>query len=104
MRAVVHDTYGSFDVLGVRDIEKPVVKNDDVLVRVQAAGLHVGDCFGVRGAPFAMRLVTGLFRPKHGVLGFDRSSNRKYPLHETPTALSYIESGHARGKVVIALN
>jgi len=71
MRAIVHDKYGSFDVLGVRDIDKPVVKDDEVLVRVHAAGLHVGDCFGVRGAPFAMRLVTGLLKPKHGVPGFD---------------------------------
>ena len=55
MRAIVHDKYGSFDVLDVRDIDKPVVKDDEVLVRVHAAGLHVGDCFGVRGAPFAMR-------------------------------------------------
>ena len=71
MRAIVHDKYGSFDVLHIRDIDKPVAKNDEVLVRVRAAGLHVGDCFGVRGAPFAMRLVTGLIKPKHGVPGFD---------------------------------
>jgi NADPH:quinone reductase-like Zn-dependent oxidoreductase len=71
MSAIVHDKYGSFDVLSVRDINKPVVKSDEVLVRVRAAGLHVGDCFGVRGAPFAMRLVTGLLKPKHGVPGFD---------------------------------
>ena len=71
MRAIVHDKYGSFDVLHIRDIDKPVARNDEVLVRVRAAGLHVGDCFGVRGAPFAMRLVTGLIKPKHGVPGFD---------------------------------
>jgi NADPH:quinone reductase-like Zn-dependent oxidoreductase len=71
MRAIVHDKYGSFDLLSVRDIEKPVIKHDEVLVRVHAAGLHVGDCFGVRGAPFAVRLVTGLIRPKRGVPGFD---------------------------------
>lgn len=71
MRAIVHDHYGSLDVLGVKDIDKPVVKNDEVLVRVQAAGLHIGDCFAVRGAPFAVRLVTGLTRPRYGVPGFD---------------------------------
>lgn len=71
MKAIVHDTYGSLDVLGVRDIDKPVVKDNEVLVRVHAAGLHVGDCFGVRGAPFAMRMVTGLLKPKYGVPGFD---------------------------------
>jgi NADPH:quinone reductase-like Zn-dependent oxidoreductase len=71
MRAIVHDTYGSFDVLGVRDIARPVIGDDEALVRVRAAGLHIGDCFGVRGTPFAMRLVTGLLKPKHGVPGFD---------------------------------
>jgi NADPH:quinone reductase-like Zn-dependent oxidoreductase len=71
MKAIVHDTYGSFDVLAIRDIEKPVVKDDEVLIRVRAAGLHIGDCFGVRGAPFVMRLAAGLFKPKHGIPGFD---------------------------------
>jgi NADPH:quinone reductase-like Zn-dependent oxidoreductase len=38
MKAIVHDdTYGSFDVLAIRDIEKPVVKEDEVLVGVRAA-------------------------------------------------------------------
>ena len=71
MKAVVYSRYGPLDVLGVRDIDKPVVNDDEVLVRVHAAGLHIGDCFSVRGAPFAMRMVTGLLKPKHGVPGFD---------------------------------
>lgn len=71
MTAIVHDKYGSFDLLGLRNICKPVLQDHEVLVRVHAAGLHVGDCFGVRGAPFVMRLVSGLLRPKHGVPGFD---------------------------------
>lgn len=71
MKAIVHDTYGSFDLLGLREVERPVVKDNEVLVRVHAAGLHVGDCFGVRGSPFVMRLVTGLFRPRLGIPGFD---------------------------------
>jgi NADPH:quinone reductase-like Zn-dependent oxidoreductase len=72
VRAVVYDKYGPLDVvLGVRDIAKPVVNDDQVLVRVHAASVHIGDCFSVRGAPFAMRLATGLLKPKHGVPGFD---------------------------------
>ncbi|MGB5541143.1 MAG: NAD(P)-dependent alcohol dehydrogenase [Gammaproteobacteria bacterium] len=42
-----------------------------MLVRVLAAGLHAGDCFTVRGAPFPVRLATGLFKPKHGIPGYD---------------------------------
>jgi len=71
MRAIVQDKYGSFEVLGLREIDRPVAKDHEVLIRVHAAALHVGDCFSVRGAPFAMRLVTGLLRPKYGVPGFD---------------------------------
>ena len=71
MKAIVYDRYGCFENLSLRDIDKPAVKADEVLVRVRAAGLHIGDCFSVRGAPFVMRMVTGLFKPKHGVPGFD---------------------------------
>jgi NADPH:quinone reductase-like Zn-dependent oxidoreductase len=72
MRAIVQSKYGApDDVLELKDIDKPVAKDDEVLVRVRAAGLHVGDCFGVRGVPLAMRLVTGLIKPKPGIPGFD---------------------------------
>jgi NADPH:quinone reductase-like Zn-dependent oxidoreductase len=71
MRAIVHREYGPLGVLELREIDKPIVGDDDVLVRVHAAGLHVGDIFGVHGAPFAMRLVSGLLRPKRGIPGFD---------------------------------
>ena len=40
MKAIVHDTYGSLDVLELRDIDKPVVGDDDVLVRVHAAAFR----------------------------------------------------------------
>jgi NADPH:quinone reductase-like Zn-dependent oxidoreductase len=43
MKAIVHDTYGSPDVLELRDIATPEPADDEVLVRVRAAGLHVGD-------------------------------------------------------------
>src|SRR4051812_33616747 len=71
MRAMIHDVYGSPDLLGVREIAVPAVGDSAVLVRVRAAGLHIGDCFGVRGSPLPMRMMTGLLRPKYGVPGFD---------------------------------
>jgi NADPH:quinone reductase-like Zn-dependent oxidoreductase len=71
MKAVLHDAYGSFELLQVRDIATPAVTDEGVLVRVHAAGLHVGDCFAVRGSPFAVRFVTGLLRPNPGIPGFD---------------------------------
>ena len=71
MRGMFQDVYGPPDVLSLRDIAMPVVGAHDVLVHVHAAAVHIGDCFGVRGAPLPMRLASGLFRPKPGVPGFD---------------------------------
>ena len=72
MKAIIQDRYGApEDVLALRDIEVPVVNDDQVLVRVHAAGLHAGDCFTVRGAPFPVRMVTGLLKPKVGIPGYD---------------------------------
>ena len=72
MKAIVQYKYGSpDDVLELKDIDKPVVKDDEVLVRVHAASIHVGDWVSVRGVPYIMRPVTGLLRPKNSVPGDD---------------------------------
>jgi len=71
MRAVVHNRYGAPEMLALRSVRRPDPQPTEVLVRVHAAGLHIGDCFAVRGTPFAMRLVTGLLKPKVGIPGFD---------------------------------
>ncbi len=75
MKAIVQDRYGPLDGLELRDIDKPAVNDDEVLVRVRASGLHIGDCFSVRGAPFAMRLYTRLLKPKYGVPGYDAAGH-----------------------------
>jgi len=72
MLAVVHDRYGApEEVLTSRRIDRPKIGAGEVLVRVHAAGLHVGDCFGVRGSPWPLRAVSGLRRPRYGVPGRD---------------------------------
>jgi NADPH:quinone reductase-like Zn-dependent oxidoreductase len=71
MKAIVQDTYGSVDVLEARDIEAPAVGDHEVLVRVQAASIHVGDWILMTGSPFVMRLATGLRKPKQRVPGTD---------------------------------
>ena len=71
MQAIINDRYGPIEGLRPREIDRPAIGDKEILVRVRAAGLHIGDVFTVRGAPFAMRLVTGLRRPKYGVPGFD---------------------------------
>jgi NADPH:quinone reductase-like Zn-dependent oxidoreductase len=71
MRAIGHETYGGFDSLTMREISRPTPRANEVLIRVRAAALHVGDCFGVQGSPLVMRVSTGLFKPKLGVPGYD---------------------------------
>jgi NADPH:quinone reductase-like Zn-dependent oxidoreductase len=74
MKAIVQDRYGDVDVLDLRDIDQPVPKANQVLVRVRAAGLHRGDWHVMTGLPYLIRLVVptlGLRRPKTPVLGMD---------------------------------
>jgi NADPH:quinone reductase-like Zn-dependent oxidoreductase len=71
MRAVVHDRYGPPEVLRLEDVERPVPKDDEVLVRIHATTVSRTDC-ALRGAePFISRFVTGLLRPKRKILGSD---------------------------------
>ena len=71
MQAIVQERYGGPEVLVSREIEKPGIRDREVLVRVRAAGLHIGDVFGVRGSPFPVRFTSGLRGPKVGVPGSD---------------------------------
>jgi NADPH:quinone reductase-like Zn-dependent oxidoreductase len=72
VKAIVQNEYGSPDVLELKEIDKPVVKEDDVLVRVHAAGLNAGDYFTMRGVPIAVRMIVGLRKPRNNyVLGWD---------------------------------
>src|ERR671938_1163301 len=72
MQAIVQDTYGSTDVLQLREIDTPVIRDDDVLVRVHAAGVHIGDVHLMTGIPYLMRLMGfGLRAPKARVRGTD---------------------------------
>jgi NADPH:quinone reductase-like Zn-dependent oxidoreductase len=74
MKAIVQDTYGSTDVLELREIDRPVPTDNEVLVRVHAAGLHRGDWHVMTGLPYLIRLVVptlGLRKPKVPVLGMD---------------------------------
>jgi NADPH:quinone reductase-like Zn-dependent oxidoreductase len=73
MKAIVQEKYGSpCDVLNLKVIDKPVVKDDEVLVRVHAASVHPDVWHVVRGMPYVLRLMgAGLLRPKNSVPGTD---------------------------------
>lgn len=69
MRAVVHDRYGPPEVLRIEEVEKPVPKDDEVLIRIHATTVNRTDT-GLRSANvLASRLVTGLRRPRQTILG-----------------------------------
>src|SRR4051812_18860334 len=71
MKAIVQDRYGSPEVLRLEDIPTPVANDDQVLVRVRAAVVNIGDWHLLRGTPYLMRMVTGPFKPRHQVPGLD---------------------------------
>ena len=72
MKAIVQDTYGSADVLELRDIDRPVVEDDEVLVRVRAASVHPDVWHVLTGLPYVLRLMgAGLRKPKNPVPGTD---------------------------------
>jgi NADPH:quinone reductase-like Zn-dependent oxidoreductase len=72
MKAAVRDTYGSpAAVVELREIDKPVPADDEVLVRVRAASLNLSDWYGVTGRPWVGRAMMGLRKPKDSRLGTD---------------------------------
>jgi NADPH:quinone reductase-like Zn-dependent oxidoreductase len=71
MKAAVRDKYGSPDLVEIREIDKPVPADDEVLVRVRAASLNLADWYAVTGRPFVGRPQMGLFKPKSNRLGVD---------------------------------
>jgi NADPH:quinone reductase-like Zn-dependent oxidoreductase len=71
MKAIVQDTYGSPDVLNLREIDKPEVGDDEALVRVHAAGVDRGVWHLMTGLPYLTRLAFGFRAPKTPVPGMD---------------------------------
>ena len=72
MKAIVYTEYGPPDVLNLDEVQKPVPKDDEVLVKVHAASANAADWHLMRADPFVVRLMGfGLLKPKKGLLGAD---------------------------------
>ena len=64
MKAIRYDRYGPPQVLKLRDVDMPAVGDDEVLIRVRAASVNPLDWHFMRGAPYLVRMVAGLSRPR----------------------------------------
>ncbi|MFC4467935.1 NAD(P)-dependent alcohol dehydrogenase [Streptomyces xiangluensis] len=71
MKAIVQDAYGSADLLQLRDIDRPVPGDDEVLVEVRAAGVGPEVWHLMTGRPYVARAALGLRKPKNPVRGWD---------------------------------
>jgi NADPH:quinone reductase-like Zn-dependent oxidoreductase len=90
MRAVVHDRYGPPDVLRVGEVERPVTKEDEVLVGVRASTVTRGEAMGVRGVDYLfMRLFTGIRRPRKTFFGSEFAGR----VEEVGTSVTELQVG-----------
>ncbi len=72
MKAIVYTKYGPPDVLELKEVEKPIPKDNEVLVKIHAAAANAGDWHLLRADPFFVRLMgLGLLKPKNEILGWD---------------------------------
>ena len=70
MRAITCYTYGPPDILKIEEVPKPVPKESEALVKVQAASVNFANPALVRGKPFLIRMMTGgLSKPKYTIPG-----------------------------------
>jgi len=69
MKAIVYENYGLADVLELEEIDKPIANADELLIKVHATAVTPLDWHFMTGTPFLARIMAGLFKPKHKVLG-----------------------------------
>jgi NADPH:quinone reductase-like Zn-dependent oxidoreductase len=71
VKAAIQDRYGTLDVVELREVERPVPVDDQVLVRVQAASVNRADLDGLGPRPGFVRVFTGLRAPRNHRMGID---------------------------------
>src|SRR5512141_2553718 len=71
MKAMVRTKYGNPDVLQLKEVEMPVVQDDEVLVKIQAASVNAYDWHMLTADIFLVRLAAGLLKPKNTTTGAD---------------------------------
>ena len=71
MKAAIRRTYGAPAVISVEQMEDPIVKNNEVLIKLQATTVNRTDCANLTAKPFIMHFVLGLFKPRKIIIGTD---------------------------------
>lgn len=71
MKAIICTKYGPPDVLQLKEVEKPTPKDNEVLIRIYATVVTPVDCSTRQGAPFFIRFIVGLRKPKNPIFGFE---------------------------------
>ena len=71
MKASIRREYGSSNQIKIENIEKPILKENDVLIKVHATTVNRTDCANLTAKPFIMRFVLGFFKPRKIILGTD---------------------------------
>ena len=88
MKAITRNEYGGPETLRFEDIDKPVPKDDEILIEVKAASLNVADWHMMTGTPYMVRLMgSGFRKPKNSVLGSDVAGNANVLLNDPPLLL-----------------
>ena len=70
MKAIIHTKYGSSDVLQLKEVERPLPEDNEVLIKVQAVSVNRSDWEGLTGTPLYARFG-GILRPRRKILGSD---------------------------------
>ncbi|UCG62545.1 MAG: NAD(P)-dependent alcohol dehydrogenase [Candidatus Zixiibacteriota bacterium] len=71
MKAIVYERYGTPDVLQLKEVDKPVPGNNEVLIKIHAASINSFDMRHLKADPFLIRFGAGLLKPKKNILGVD---------------------------------